>query len=294
MNFLIADIVLFLLITIAVGYFMLKFRENLFYKGMFRFMVNIKLPDNSVRSFDTPVSILEVAKNISPSLAKATLAGVVDGVARDISHVINADATLKLITEKDNEALEILRHSTAHLLAQAVKQLFPQAQVTIGPVIENGFFYDFSFERPFTPEDLVLIEKKMNALVQQNIPLSRQEMPRNEAIKYFESIGEKYKVEIISAIPEDQVISLYTQGDFTDLCRGPHVPSTSKLKVFKLMKVAGAYWRGDSNNEMLTRVYGTAWSSKEDLNQYLTLLAESEKRDHRKICKQLYLFHQQD
>ncbi len=257
-------------------------------------MVNIKLPDNSVRSFDAPLSILDVAKNISPSLAKVTLAGVVDGIERDVSHVINTDVTLKLITEKDSEALGVLRHSTAHLLAQAVKQLYPSAQVTIGPVIENGFFYDFSFERPFTPEDLVLIEKKMNALVQQNIPLTRQEMSRNQAIEYFAGLGEKYKVEIISAIPEDQVISLYSQGDFTDLCRGPHVPSTSKLKAFKLMKVAGAYWRGDSKNEMLTRIYGTAWRTKDELAQYLTLLEEAEKRDHRKIGKQLDLFHQQD
>lgn len=273
---------------------MLKSREIQFCKGTNRYMVNIKLPDNSVRSFDGVVSILDVAKNISPSLAKATLAGVVDGVLRDTSYVIDTDATLKLITEKDTEALEIIRHSTAHLMAQAVKQLFPEAQVTIGPVIENGFYYDFSYERAFTPEDLVLIEKKMNALVQQNIPVSRKEMTRDDAIKYFDGIGEKYKVEIISSIPEDQVISLYTQGDFTDLCRGPHVPSTSKLKVFKLMKVAGAYWRGDSNNEMLQRIYGTAWRTKEELSQYLTFLEEAEKRDHRKIGKALGLFHIQD
>ena len=257
-------------------------------------MLNIKLPDNSVRSFDNPISILDIAKNISPSLAKATIAGVVDGVERDVSYVINSDATLKLITEKDNEALSIIRHSTAHLLAQAVKQLYPEAQVTIGPVIENGFYYDFSYERPFTPEDLQKIEKKMESLVSANIPVTRKEYTRNDAVKYFDSIGEKYKVEIISAIPEDQIISLYSQGEFTDLCRGPHVPSTSKLKAFKLMKVAGAYWRGDSNNEMLQRIYGTAFRTKDELKEYLTMLEEAEKRDHRKIGKALDLFHLQD
>ena len=257
-------------------------------------MLNIKLPDNSVRSFDNPISILDIAKNISPSLAKATIAGVVDGVERDVSYVINSDATLKLITEKDNEALSIIRHSTAHLLAQAVKQLYPEAQVTIGPVIENGFYYDFSYERPFTPEDLQKIEKKMESLVSANIPVTRKEYTRNDAVKYFDSIGEKYKVEIISAIPEDQIISLYSQGEFTDLCRGPHVPSTSKMKAFKLMKVAGAYWRGDSNNEMLQRIYGTAFRTKDELKEYLTMLEEAEKRDHRKIGKALDLFHLQD
>ncbi len=257
-------------------------------------MLNIKLPDNSVRSFDNPLSILDIAKSISPSLAKATIAGIVDGIEKDVSYVINADATLKLITEKDSEALSIIRHSTAHLLAQAVKQLYPEAQVTIGPVIENGFYYDFSYERPFTPEDLQKIEKKMESLVSANIPVTRQEYTRNDAIKYFDSIGEKYKVEIISAIPEDQIISLYSQGDFTDLCRGPHVPSTSKLKAFKLMKVAGAYWRGDSNNEMLQRIYGTAFRAKDELKEYLTMLEEAEKRDHRKIGKVLDLFHLQD
>jgi len=259
-----------------------------------QFMLNIKLPDNSVRSFDSPLSILDIAKSISSSLAKATIAGIVDGIEKDASYVINADATLKLITEKDNEALSIIRHSTAHLLAQAVKQLYPEAQVTIGPVIENGFYYDFSYERPFTPEDLQKIEKKMESLVSANIPVTRQEYTRNDAIKYFDSIGEKYKVEIISSIPEDQIISLYSQGDFTDLCRGPHVPSTSKLKAFKLMKVAGAYWRGDSNNEMLQRIYGTAFRTKDELKEYLTMLEEAEKRDHRKIGKVLDLFHLQD
>ncbi len=257
-------------------------------------MINIKLPDNSVKSFEAPLSVLEVAKSISPSLAKATLGGLVDGEIRDASHIISKDGSLKIVTEKDADGLEIIRHSTAHLLAQAVKQLYPTAQVTIGPVIENGFYYDFSFERAFDLEDLAKIEKRMQELVNQNITVTRKEMPRNEAIKYFESIGEEYKVEIISAIPEDQTISLYTQGDFTDLCRGPHVPSTSKIKAFKLMKVAGAYWRGDSKNEMLQRIYGTAWLNRDDLQKYLTMLEEAEKRDHRKIGKQLDLFHLQE
>lgn len=257
-------------------------------------MINITLPDNSVKSFSNPLSILEVAKSISPSLAKVTLAGVVDSVVRDASFIIDKDISLKLITEKDDEGLDIIRHSTAHLLAQAVKQLFPKVQVTIGPVIDNGFFYDFSHETPFTPEDLSKIEKKMENLVAQNIPVTRQEMSRDDAIKYFDSIGEKYKVEIISSIPGNEPISLYTQGDFTDLCRGVHVPSTSKLKAFKLTKLAGAYWRGDSNNEMLQRIYGTAWRSKEELQNYLHMLEEAEKRDHRKIGKQLDLFHLED
>lgn len=253
-------------------------------------MIKITLPDGSVREFSEAVTVLDVAKNISSSLAKATLAGVVNDQLVDATTTISSDATLKLITDKDPEGLEVIRHSTAHLLAQAVKQLFPKAQVTIGPVIENGFYYDFSLETPFTPEDLTAIEKKMAHLVDQNIPVERLEMTREEAIKYFDSIGEKYKVEIISAIPEGQVISLYRQGDFTDLCRGPHVPSTSKLKAFKLMKLAGAYWRGNSDNEMLQRVYGTAWRSKDELKDYLTLLEEAEKRDHRKIGKQMGLF----
>lgn len=253
-------------------------------------MIKITLPDGSVREFPAAVTVLEVAKNISSSLAKATLAGVVNENLVDATTVITGDATLQLITDKDTEGLEVIRHSTAHLLAQAVKQLFPKAQVTIGPVIENGFYYDFSLETPFTPEDLVAIEKKMANLVDQNIPVERIEMTREDAIKYFDSIGEKYKVEIISAIPEGQTISLYRQGDFTDLCRGPHVPSTSKLKAFKLMKLAGAYWRGDSNNEMLQRVYGTAWRNKDELKDYLHMLEEAEKRDHRKIGKQMGLF----
>ncbi len=257
-------------------------------------MLNITLPDGSVRQFDGAVTVFDVAKNISSSLAKATLAGVVDDKLVDVSHLITADANLRLITDKDPEGLEVIRHSTAHLLAQAVKQLYPMAQVTIGPVIENGFYYDFSFERPFTPEDLVAIEKKMANLVDQNIAIERVEMSREDAIKYFDSIGEKYKVEIISAIPEGQTISLYRQGDFTDLCRGTHVPSTSKLKAFKLMKLAGAYWRGNSDNEMLQRVYGTAWRNKDELKDYLFMLEEAEKRDHRKIGKQLDLFHLQE
>ncbi len=253
-------------------------------------MIKITLPDGSVREFSAAVTILDVAKNISSSLAKATLAGVVNDQLVDATTTISSDTTLKLITDKDPEGLEVIRHSTAHLLAQAVKQLFPQAQVTIGPVIENGFYYDFSLETPFTPEDLIAIEKKMAHLVDQNIPVERLEMTREDAIKYFDSIGEKYKVEIISAIPEGQTISLYRQGDFTDLCRGPHVPSTSKLKAFKLMKVAGAYWRGNSDNEMLQRIYGTAWRSKDELKDYLHMLEEAEKRDHRKIGKQMGLF----
>ncbi len=257
-------------------------------------MLNITLPDGSVHQFDGAVTVFDVAKNISSSLAKATLAGVVDDKLVDVSHLITADANLRLITDKDPEGLEVIRHSTAHLLAQAVKQLYPMAQVTIGPVIENGFYYDFSFERPFTPEDLVAIEKKMANLVDQNIAIERVEMSREDAIKYFDSIGEKYKVEIISAIPEGQTISLYRQGDFTDLCRGTHVPSTSKLKAFKLMKLAGAYWRGNSDNEMLQRVYGTAWRNKDELKDYLFMLEEAEKRDHRKIGKQLDLFHLQE
>jgi len=257
-------------------------------------MIQVKLPDNSIKEFENPLTILDVARSISPSLAKATLAGKVDDHLCDVSYVIKNNCSLTLITEKDNEALDIIRHSTAHLMAQAVKQLYPSAQVTIGPVIENGFFYDFSYERAFTPEDLVLIEKRMQDIVKSNLLLERKELSRKDAILYFESIGEKYKVEIISAIPEDQVLSLYTQGDFTDLCRGPHVPGTSKLKAFKLTKLAGAYWRGDSNNEMLQRIYGTAWRTKEELDNYLTMQEEAKKRDHRVIGKNLGLFHQQD
>jgi len=254
----------------------------------------IRLPDGSERKFDQPVTVLEVAANIGPGLAKAALAGKVDGKLVDTSYRIENDASLAIVTDKDAEGLEILRHSTAHLLAQAVKALFPEAQVTIGPVIEDGFYYDFAFKRGFTPEDLDAIEKKMAELVKRDLPVTRTEMPRDEAVAYFKSIGEAYKAEIIESIPADQVLSLYTQGDFTDLCRGPHVPSTGKLKAFKLMKLAGAYWRGDSKNEMLQRVYGTAWAKKDDLDAYLHRLEEAEKRDHRRLGKQLELFHLQD
>ena len=256
--------------------------------------LNITLPDKSVRQFDNPVSVAEVAASIGAGLAKAALAGKVNGKLVDTSHVIAHDASLAIVTDKDIDGLDIIRHSTAHLLAYAVKELFPEAQVTIGPVIDNGFYYDFSYKRPFTPEDLLAIEKKMAELAKQDIPVSRKVMPRDEAVSYFEGINEAYKAEIIASIPADQEVSLYTEGAFTDLCRGPHVPSTGKLKVFKLMKVAGAYWRGDSKNEMLTRIYGTAWAKKEEQEAYLHMLEEAEKRDHRKLGKQLDLFHMQD
>ena len=256
--------------------------------------LNITLPDKSVRQFDNPVSVAEVAASIGAGLAKAALAGKVNGKLVDTSHVIAHDASLAIVTDKDIDGLDIIRHSTAHLLAYAVKELFPEAQVTIGPVIDNGFYYDFSYKRPFTPEDLLAIEKKMAELAKQDIPVSRKVMPRDEAVSYFKGIGEAYKAEIIASIPADQEVSLYTEGAFTDLCRGPHVPSTGKLKVFKLMKVAGAYWRGDSKNEMLTRIYGTAWAKKEEQEAYLHMLEEAEKRDHRKLGKQLDLFHMQD
>ncbi len=257
-------------------------------------MINITLPDGSVRQFDKAVSVREVAASIGPGLAKAALGGKVDGKLVDTSHVIASDAKLAIVTDKDPEGLELIRHSTAHLLAYAVKELFPDAQVTIGPVIENGFYYDFAYKRPFTPEDLAAIEKRMAELAKKDLPVQREEWRRDEAVKFFQSIGEKYKAEIIGAIPAQEGISLYREGDFIDLCRGPHVPSTGKLKVFKLMKVAGAYWRGDSNNEMLQRIYGTAWARKEDQDAYLTMLEEAEKRDHRRIAKQLDLFHMQD
>lgn len=257
-------------------------------------MVNVTLPDGSVRQFDKAVSVVEVAASIGAGLAKAALAGKVDGKLVDTSFVMDKDATLAIVTDKDAEGLDLIRHSTAHLLAYAVKELFPEAQVTIGPVIENGFYYDFSYKRPFTPEDLEAIEKRMGELAKKDIPVSREVWKRDDAVKFFESIGEKYKAEIISAIPSEQDISLYREGDFIDLCRGPHVPSTGKLKVFKLMKVAGAYWRGDSKNEMLQRVYGTAWAKKEDQEAYLRMLEEAEKRDHRRLAKQLDLFHMQE
>ena len=254
----------------------------------------ITLPDGSQRSFPNPVTVAEVAQSIGAGLARAALAGRVDGKLVDTSHLISADTGLAIITDKDADGVDLIRHSTAHLLAYAVKELFPEAQVTIGPVIEDGFFYDFAYSRPFTPEDLTAIEKRMAELAKLDVPVTRRVLPRDEAVAYFSSIGEKYKAEIIASIPPDQEVSLYSEGEFTDLCRGPHVPSTGKLKAFKLMKVAGAYWRGDSKNEMLQRIYGTAWAKKEDLDAYLHRLEEAEKRDHRKLGKQLDLFHMQD
>jgi threonyl-tRNA synthetase len=257
-------------------------------------MVAITLPDGSVRQFEKPVTVAEVAASIGPGLAKAALGGKVDGKLVDASHRIERDAKLAIVTDKDPEGLDLIRHSAAHLLAYAVKELFPEAQVTIGPVIENGFYYDFAYKRPFTPEDLEAIEKRMAELAKKDIPVAREEWNRDEAVRFFESIGEKYKAEIIASIPSQEGISLYREGDFIDLCRGPHVPSTGKLKVFKLMKVAGAYWRGDSRNEMLQRIYGTAWARKEDQDAYLHMLEEAEKRDHRRIAKLLDLFHMQE
>jgi threonyl-tRNA synthetase len=257
-------------------------------------MPSIRLPDGSIKHFDAPVTVAELAASIGPGLAKAAIAGKVDGKLVDTSYVIDRDATVAIVTERDPEGLDVIRHSTAHLLAYAVKELFPEAQVTIGPVIEDGFYYDFSFKRPFTPEDLVAIERRMDELAKKNEPVTRRLMPRDEAVRYFEAQGEHYKAEIIASIPSDEPISLYTEGSFTDLCRGPHVPSTGRLKVFKLMKVAGAYWRGDSKNEMLQRIYGTAWTSKADLDAYLHRIEEAERRDHRKLGKQLDLFHLQD
>ena len=254
----------------------------------------IRLPDGSERSFDAPVTVAEVAMNIGAGLAKAALAGKVNGNLVDTSYLISEDAELAIITDKNPEGLDVIRHSTAHLLAYAVKELFPEAQVTIGPVIENGFFYDFSYKRAFTPEDLIAIEKKMSELAKRDELVTRKVLPRDEAVAYFNSIGELYKAEIIDSIPAGEDVSLYTEGSFTDLCRGPHVPNTGKLKAFKLMKLAGAYWRGDSNNEMLQRVYGTAWRNKEELEAYLFQLEEAEKRDHRKLGKQLDYFHMQD
>ncbi|GAO35145.1 threonyl-tRNA synthetase [Sulfuricella sp. T08] len=254
----------------------------------------IRLPDGSERKFDQPVTVAEVAASIGAGLARAALAGKVDGKLVDTSHRIEVDSDLAIITDRDAEGLEVIRHSTAHLLAQAVKSLFPDAQVTIGPVIDDGFFYDFSYKRPFTPDDLLAIEKKMAELVKADLKVERKVLSRSDAITFFKDLGEQYKAQIIESIPSDEDLSLYTQGDFTDLCRGPHVPSTAKLKVFKLMKVAGAYWRGDSKNEMLTRVYGTAWAKKEDQEAYLHRLEEAEKRDHRKIGKLLDLFHTQE
>ncbi|MBA4382783.1 MAG: threonine--tRNA ligase, partial [Sideroxydans sp.] len=254
----------------------------------------ITLPDGSQRTFPNPVTVAEVAQSIGAGLARAALAGKVGGQVVDTSYLISGDVNLAIITDKDAEGVDLIRHSTAHLLAYAVKELFPEAQVTIGPVIENGFFYDFAYSRPFTPEDLTAIEKRMSELAKKDLPVTRKVLPRDEAVAYFKSIGEAYKAEIIESIPADQDVSLYSEGEFTDLCRGPHVPSTGKLKAFKLMKVAGAYWRGDSKNEMLQRIYGTAWAKKEELDAYLMQIEEAEKRDHRKLGKQLDLFHMQD
>ena len=259
----------------------------------------IRLPDGSSRSFEQPVTVAEVALNIGAGLAKAALAGQVTYAGHeaklvDTSHLIAEDADLAIITDKNDEGLEVIRHSTAHLLAYAVKELFPDAQVTIGPVIENGFYYDFSYKRPFTPDDLLAIEKKMAELAKKDEKVERKVLPRDEAVAYFKSINEHYKAEIIASIPSNEDVSLYTEGQFTDLCRGPHVPSTGKLKAFKLMKLAGAYWRGDSNNEMLQRVYGTAWRNKDELEAYLHMLEEAEKRDHRKLGKQLDFYHMQE
>ncbi len=254
----------------------------------------ITLPDGSRREFEQPVTVLEVARSIGAGLARAALAGRVDGRLVDLSHVIAGDAALALITERDAEGLDVIRHSSAHLLAHAVKQLYPAAQVTIGPVIENGFYYDFAFERPFTPEDLAQIEKRMEELAARDIAIERYELPRDEAVAFFRAQGEEYKAQIIERIPANEALSLYRQDDFTDLCRGPHVPSTGRLKAFKLMKVAGAYWRGDSKNEMLQRIYGTAWTDRKALKDYLHRLEEAEKRDHRRLAKQLDLFHMRD
>ncbi len=257
-------------------------------------MPSIKLPDGSVKRFPGPVTVAEVAQSIGAGLARAALAGKVNGSLVDTSFRIEADAELSIVTDRDTLGLEILRHSSAHLLAHAVKELFPEAQVTIGPVIENGFYYDFSYKRPFTPEDLAAIEKRMAEIAKRDLSVARKVMARDAAVKFFRDQGEIYKAEIISSIPADQEISLYEQGNFIDLCRGPHVPSTGKLKVFKLMRVAGAYWRGDSKNEMLQRIYGTAWAKKEDQDAYLKMLEEAEKRDHRRLGRQLDLFHMQD
>ena len=257
-------------------------------------MPNIKLPDGSIRTFDQPVTVAEIASSIGPGLAKAALAGRVDGKLVDTAHRIESDADVAIVTDKDADGLDIIRHSSAHLLAHAVKDLFPDAQVTIGPVVEDGFYYDFAYKRPFTPEDLAAIEKRMAELAKRDIKVERSVMPRDDAVKFFRDMGEAYKAEIIASIPQNEPISLYRQGDFIDLCRGPHVPSTGKLRIFKLMKLAGAYWRGDSKNEMLQRIYGTAWAKKEDQEAYLYRLEEAEKRDHRKLGRALDFFHMQD
>jgi threonyl-tRNA synthetase len=257
-------------------------------------MIAITLPDGSKREFPGPVKVSEIAANIGAGLAKAALAGRVDGKLVDLSETVDHDAEVSIITARDPEGLQIIRHSTAHLMAQAVKELYPDAQVTIGPSIDNGFYYDFSYKRPFTPEDLKKIEERMDELVKKDIPITRREVSRDEAVKFFTDLGEKYKAELVAAIPQGEKISLYNQGDFTDLCRGPHVPSTGRLKVHHLTKVAGAYWRGDSNNEMLQRIYGTAWATKAEQDDYLHMIEEAEKRDHRRLGKELDLFHLQD
>lgn len=257
-------------------------------------MPQITLPDGSVRGYDAALSVADVASSIGAGLAKAALAGKVDGKLVDLSHRVDNDVALEIVTEKHPDALEVLRHSTAHLLAQAVQRLYPGAQVTIGPVVDNGFYYDFAYERPFTPDDLPKIEAEMQKIVSERLPLTRSVKSRDDAVAFFRGLGEHYKAEIIESIPANEDLSLYAQGEFTDLCRGPHVPNTEKLRAFKLMKVAGAYWRGDSNNAMLSRIYGTAWLNDKDLKAYLTQLEEAEKRDHRKIGKALDLFHQQE
>ena len=254
-------------------------------------MINITLPDGSRRAFEQAVTVADVAASIGPGLAKSALAGRVDGRLVDTCHRIESDAQLVIVTERDADGLEVIRHSAAHLLAYAVKELFPEAQVTIGPVIENGFYYDFAYKRPFTLEDLAAIEQRMNELARKNEPIERRVLPRDEAVAYFKGLGEHYKAEIIGSIPAGEDVSLYREGAFEDLCRGPHVPNTGRLKHFKLMKVAGAYWRGDQANEQLQRIYGTAWASKEDLQGYLRMLEEAEKRDHRRLGRELYLFH---
>jgi threonyl-tRNA synthetase len=256
-------------------------------------VITLRLPDGSSKSFPGPVTVAEIASSIGAGLARAALAGKVDGKLVDTGFRVERDATVQIVTERDPEGVDIIRHSTAHLLAHAVKELFPDAQVTIGPVIENGFYYDFSYKRPFTPEDLAAIEKRMAEIAKKDLPVERREMARDDAVEFFRKQGEKYKAEIIASIPEKDTISLYGQGNWIDLCRGPHVPSTGKLKTFKLMRVAGAYWRGDSKNEMLQRIYGTAWGKKEDQDAYLKMLEEAEKRDHRTLGTQLDLFHMQ-
>lgn len=257
-------------------------------------MIEVTLPDGSKREFNSPVTVGDVAASIGAGLARAALAGKVNGKLVDLSHPITENSTVSIVTDKDPEGLEIIRHSTSHLMAQAVKELYPQAQITIGPVIENGFYYDFSLPKHLTNEDLPLIEKKMDEIVKRDLPIVREEMDRDEAVKYFNSIGEHYKAEIIGSIPAGETISLYRQGDYVDLCRGPHVPSTGRLRVHKLMKLAGAYWRGDSKNEMLQRIYGTAWAKKDDMAAYLYMLEEAEKHDHRRLGKELDLFHFQE